>query len=263
MENPRLRTASTKEPYKIGEFPDGFAHIVAGEISARLAVGISDIEGKIWEQIFAKAINAEWRPSNIGLDDILVPSLSAAWGAKTIKNQRPFSVANVRLISGRNSPIYSYNVSDILSHSPDELGSMVIGIWNERVAELYKKYKTLRTVVLIKGENLTQISIFEFQTIRYDPKSYIWQWNKNKNLIGLTPHGDLKFTWQPHGSQFTITETPPDNALNIEIDKPIDVSDKILSTIGFNANHYRIIPKQTRLNSRDRIIDAEMKNDQA
>lgn len=251
IENPRLRSVSVKEPYKIGAFPKDFVHIVAGEISARLAVGITDIEGKVWEQIFAKAIGAEWKPSNVGLDDIIVPSLSAAWGAKTVKNHRPFSVATVRLISGRNSPIYSYQVSDILSHTPAELGSMVIGIWNERVAELYKKYKTLRTVVLIKGENLNQICIFEFPTIRYNPDEYTWEWNKNKNLIGLGNNGDLKFTWQPHGSQFTISESLPENALNIEIDTPMNVSDKILTTIGFNAHHYRVIPRQIPINQQN------------
>lgn len=82
-------------------------------------------------------------------------------GAKTVKNTNPFKAKKIRLISGRNSPTYSYNVSDIKSMPPEELGTLVIEIWNERVAALYQKYKTLRTVVLMKGPNLNQITIFE------------------------------------------------------------------------------------------------------
>lgn len=103
MPGPKLRTVSgVKEPYPLGDFPEGFIHTVAGEISVLLAMGRVDLEGKNWEQIFAKAIGAEWRPSNVGLDDILMENVSAAWGAKTIKNNYPFSARRAKLISGRN-----------------------------------------------------------------------------------------------------------------------------------------------------------------
>ena len=178
MPSPKLRTVSgVKEPYPLGQFPKGFVHIVAGEISAALAIGRTDIEGKDWEQIFAKAIGAEWKPSVVGLDDILMPDISAAWGAKTIKSAHPFTAVNIRLISGRNSPTYSYDVSDIRDHDPSELGTLVVGIWNERVAALYQKYKTLRTVVLMKGPQFKEVSIFEQPTTRYNPKEYEWSWN--------------------------------------------------------------------------------------
>lgn len=245
MPSPKLRTVNgVKEPYPLGTFPEGFVHTVAGEISAALAVGRTEIEGKDWEQIFAKAIRAEWHPSVIGLDDILIPELSAAWGAKTIKSGNPFNATHIRLISGRNSPTYSYDVSDIRAYDPAGLGTLVLGIWNERVAALYQKYKTLRTVVLMKGVELRKISIFEKTTIRFNPQEYSWGWNKNKNLVGKDGDGTPKFTWQPHGSQFTIHETVPDYALNIEIAPPKNIStEKLLETIGFNESCYRIIPR--------------------
>ena len=244
MSNPKLITRGVKEPYPLGEFPEGFAHTVAGELSAAIAIGRTDIEGKDWEKIFAKAINAEWRPSVVGLDDILVPNLSAAWGAKTIKKNNPFTAHNIRLISGRNSPVYSYGVSYIHALAPSELGKKVLEIWNERVAVLYQKYKTLRTVVLVKGSGLKRISIFEKPTIRYNPEEYQWNWNKNKNLVARNDVGNGMFTWQPHGSQFTIHETIPDYALNIEIDVPTGITtEKIFEMIGFNENSYRVIPR--------------------
>lgn len=244
MKNPKLRTVGgVQEPYPIGKFPDGFIHTVAGEISATLAIGRTDIEGKDWEQIFAKAIKAEWHPSVVGLDDILIPELSAAWGAKTVKNNSPFIATNIRLISGRNSPIYSFNVSDIRARDPAELGELVLEIWNERVAALYQKYKTLRTVVLMKGKELRRVSIFEKKTIRFNPKEYEWGWNKNRNLVGKEANGDSKFTWQPHGSQFTIHETVPNNAINLEIKSPKKISTtKLLESIGFDESCYKIVP---------------------
>ena len=46
MPDPRLRTVSgVKEPYPLGEFPKGFVRLIAGQISAALAVGRTDIEG--------------------------------------------------------------------------------------------------------------------------------------------------------------------------------------------------------------------------
>ncbi len=246
MSGPKLRNFSAvKEPYPLGEFPKGFVRTIAGEITALVALGRYDIEGKDWEKIFAKAVGAKWTPSVVGLDDILMPEVSAAWGAKTIKNKKPFTAKKIRLISGRNSPAYSYDVSDVSSLDPNELGALVIGIWNERVAALYQKYKTLRTVVLMKGEKLKEITVFEIPTIRFDPSEYVWAWNKNHNLIGCTAKGEIKFTWQPHGSQFTIHETVPDYALNIEIDPPkhIDTAE-ILKNIGFNESHYRVVPRE-------------------
>jgi hypothetical protein len=240
--DPKLRgKGGVKEPYPLGEFPNGFIHAVASELSVAMATGRTEIEGKDWEQIFAKAIAAEWRPSVVGLDDILVPTLSAAWGAKTIKNDNPFTVRSIRLISGRNSPDYSYGEAAPRDLDAAKLGELVIGIWNERVAALYQKYKTLRTVILIKGPRLEKVSIFEIETIRYNSNEYDWGWNKNNNLVA-TKDGKGKFTWQPHGAQFTIHETVPDYALNIEIDPPhVITTEAILEAIGFKENSYRVV----------------------
>lgn len=247
MKDPKLRTVSgVKEPYPLGKFPKKFEYSVAEQISIAIATGRTDIAGEEWERIFSKAIGATWKPSNVGLDDILVPEISAAWGAKSVKNKKPFSAKVVRLISGRNSLQYSYGIDNAKELEVSRLGSLVLGIWNERVAALYQKYKTLRTVVLLKGEGLRQISIFEIPTIRYNSEEYLWSWNKDGNLLGKTADGRNKFTWQPHGSQFTIHEPIPDYVLNIEIQVPEVISpDKILEMINFSENSYRIISRET------------------
>jgi len=45
------------------------------------------------------------------------------------------------------------------------------------------------------------------------------------------------FTWQPHGSQFTIHENVPQQALIIQIKQPPKLEkDKVLQAIGFDKS---------------------------
>lgn len=99
----------------------------------------------------------------------------------------------------------------------------------------------MRTVVLIKSNNLECLSVFEFETERYDFEQYEWSWNKNNNLIGKEG-GKLRFTWQPHGSQFTINESVPEDALVVKIRKPDKVDkDLLLKGVGFDESWVTIV----------------------
>lgn len=85
--------------------------------------------------------------------------------------------------------------------------------------------------------------VFEFDTIRYGPDLYRFEWNKRMNLEGheksLEKH---KFTWQPGGSQFTIIEDIPEKRLHIFIKKPEKVAkEKILEAVNFDSSWYRIV----------------------
>lgn len=111
-------------------------------------------------------------------------------------------------------------------------------IWNERVTSIREKYKNLRTVVLVKSNDLSQVAVFEFDTIRYDPELFEFAWNKNANLEGYHKGTTEKqFVWQPHGSQFTIIEKVPKNSLILKLKQPeaLDKT-KILDAIGFNKS---------------------------
>ncbi|MEL6720923.1 MAG: hypothetical protein AAFP82_19625, partial [Bacteroidota bacterium] len=70
------------------------------------------------------------------------------------------------------------------------------------------------------------------------PELYEFLWNKNGNLEGYSK--DIfkkKFTWQPHGSQFTITERVPTQTLILRIKKPQKLDkQKVLDTIGFDKS---------------------------
>ena len=203
--------------------------------------GTTRLEGPDWEEIFARLVGAKWKPSNVGLDDIVLEQ--TAWGAKTVKNRRPSTVSKIRLISGRNSPVYSFGDSEISEVDPDKLGEKVLSIWNERVAGIRKLYRHVRTVVLIKSDDLLEAAVFEFETVLYRAKDFWWQWNENNNLEGFQDNNDQHiFTWQPHGSQFTIIEEVPEDRLAIRIKKPPVVDrDDILRAIKFDASWIEII----------------------
>lgn len=234
--HPKLRTVDKSiPPYPLNKFPNDFPYILGKEIVYLLASkGKPVLQGSEWEAIFATCIGAEWKPSNVGLDDVVMGN--TAWGAKTVKANNPKTQKKVRLISGRNSPVYSYGETIDIHHNPNDVGLSVLEIWNERVSAVREKFQNLRTVVLIKSNSLTEVVVFEFDTIRYDPELFTWKWNKNGNLVGFDKFTKIhKFTWQPHGSQFTIIEQIPRDSLLIEIKEPSPLDkEETLKAIGFD-----------------------------
>lgn len=233
---PKLRTVEkAQQLFPLNEFPKDFPFILGKEIVYLLASkGKPMLEGKDWESIFATCIGAEWKPSNVGLDDVILGN--TAWGAKTVKATNPATAKKVRLISGRNSPVYSFGETIDIHADPKAVGVSVLEIWNERVSAIREKFQNLRTVVLVKSNDLTEVVVFEFDTIRYDPELYMWEWNKNGNLIGIEKStSEHRFTWQPHGSQFTIIEVIPEKSPIIKIKQP-EILDKeeILKALGFD-----------------------------
>jgi hypothetical protein len=238
--SPKLRTVNKSiAAYPLNQFNKEFPYILGQEIVYLLASkGRADLEGSEWEQIFAICIGAKWKPSNVGLDDVVLGN--TAWGAKTVKSGvKDFkNLKQVRLISGRNSPVYSYGGTIDTSTDPNIIGEQVLEIWNERVSAIRMKYKNLRTVVLVKSDDLSQVAVFEFDTIRYDPELYDFKWNSRGNLEGFEKNSVTKrFTWQPHGSQFTIHENVPEHTLILKIKPPEKLDkEKILEAIGFEKS---------------------------
>ena len=241
---PRIRSANKYQPpWQLNKFPEDFALAVGSEIIAHVAVDRTGaIEGQTWERMFATAIGAEWKPSNVGLDDIVLKD--CAWGAKTVKASAPFAATSIRLISGRNDPRYSYGYRP---KKVDALGKMVLGIWNKRVSDVRKNYRHVRSVVLIKpgsaAEDWLDFVAFEFDTIPYEPKEFRWEWNKQKNLEGWNLAKDEHwFTWQPHGAQFTIVHEVPNDRLRFQVKKPAALeAAKILKVLAFEKGWVRIV----------------------
>jgi len=242
---PRLRTVDkVKPPYPINKFPESFGFRLGRELIFLLATKSQpSLRGSEWEEIFANSIGADWKPSNVGLDDVVLGN--CAWGAKSVKAKSPSKSKTVRLISGRNSPVYSFGETQVAEVDPNHIGSQVLDIWNERVSSIREKFNQLRTVVLIKSNDLLEVVVFEFETIRFDPELYYWEWNKNGNLVGFDQDAkEHRFTWQPHGSQFTIKEDVPRDALIVKIKSPPKTEKEgLLENIGFKRNWVKVIKR--------------------
>ena len=170
---------------------------------------------------------------------------NCAWGAKTVKGgSHPFGKTEVRLISGRNSPTYSFDrrAMKLDDKGVQNIGDDVLAIWNERVGNLRARYVHMRTVVLIKSLDLAQFVVFETEILIYPPEQYRWKLNKRRNLEGYDRQTDEhKFTWQPHGSQFTLIEKIPTKHLRFSVHRPPNLTAKdVLGQIGFDPSWIKI-----------------------
>ena len=205
-----------------------------------LYIGRKDITGTDWGDAFSDAIGGKHLDSPIGIADVVLEKM--AWSMKTVKNPTPFNCRNVRLISGRCSPDYSYGITD--PHDDiQKTGRAVLGIWNERVNIAQDNYSTVRTSVLVRSNDLLSYCLFEEENHRYRTNDYYWEVNANGNLIGKSLEtNEVCFTWQPHGSQFTIHTKVPENAVRFEIQQPpLLAKENILDTIHFDKSWVRII----------------------
>lgn len=243
MRHPRLRDGKrlqTSEPYPINQLPDDLLVRIGGYLVHLLYVGRKDITGSDWGDAFADAIGGTHLDSPVGIADVVLGKM--AWSMKTVKNGNPFSARTVRLISGRCSPDYSYGITD--PHKDiQKTGTAVLGIWNERINIAQDNYNPLRTSILIRSNDLLTYCIFEEDSHRYATNEYVWEVNANGNLIGRSIEtGDTCFTWQPHGSQFTIHSKVPTNAVKFRIKRPPMLSkEDILNAIHFDNNWVDII----------------------
>lgn len=184
MKHPKLRDGRklvTSELYPINEVPDDVIVNIAGYFAYLLYVGRKDISGNDWGDAFAKAIGGIHLDSPVGIADVVKGKMS--WSMKTVKTKNPLTVKNVRLISGRCSPDYSYGITD--PHEDiEKTGRAVLGIWNERINLALDNYNPVRTLVLVRSEDCLSFCLFEEDIHRYPSNDYVWSVNSNGNLIG-------------------------------------------------------------------------------
>ena len=236
MEHPKLRDShklNARELYPTNKIPDNVVTEIGAHIIYLLALGRKDITGTDWGDTLAMALQAIHLDSPVGIADVVKERM--AWSAKTINTTSPLNIDTVRLISGRCSPDYSYGIAN--PHDDiQKTGRAVLGIWNERINIAQDNYNPIRTSVLIRSNDLSTFTLFEEEVQRYRTSDFIWEVNDNGNLIGKHAEtGVTKFTWQPHGSQFTIHTKVPANAIKFKIRKPPRIEkENILKSIAFD-----------------------------
>ena len=242
MNRPRLRDSNKLtelDLYPLNRFPEDIVKSIGAYLVYLLYIGRKDITGTDWGDAFADAIKGTHLDSPVGIADVVLGK--QCWSMKTVKNDRPFRCTNIRLISGRCSPDYSYGITD--PHEDiQKTGEAVLGIWNERVNIATDHYSQVRTGVLVRSSDMLSYCLFEEDTGRYRTSDYHWDVNKNGNLIGKDNDGKIRFTWQPHGSQFTIHVEVPEDATRFTIKEPPKLNkDAVLKSIQFDESWVNII----------------------
>lgn len=205
-------------PYPLGEIPASVAIGIGSQLVHRIAVGHFDIEGNDFGGMFAESISGIHRSSPLGIADV-VWNDSCAWSVKTIKADKPFKQSRIRLISGRNSPDYSHSISD-LHADIQATGRAVLEIWNARVNEALAQYDDLRIFVMIRNLHGLEFVLMEHEAHRFNPADFQWKKNNRGNLEGYKIDSGIHcFTWQFHGSQFTIIDNVPSSSYRFRITK--------------------------------------------
>ena len=238
MEEPRLRKARYRldVPYNFGEIPDSVLKALAKLLVYRKAMGLGDISGNDFGDMFAEAIQGEHYSSPVGIVDVAYGS--CGWSVKTVKKSDPHSVTSTRLISGRNSPDYSYGISNPRA-DVGRTGEAVLSIWNRRVEESLERFNQLRTVVLIRNFDRLSFLIYEKETVHFLPEDYVWSVNNRGNFeANEVTTGKRRFVWQPHGSQFTIIDSVPDVARPFHVVHNVEALDidDLLSLIDYDES---------------------------
>ena len=249
---PKVRTRSgheKREPYPLNGFPRGIIEGLGQRLIHRKAVGQTDISGDDFCRIFAETIGGVSLDSPLGVADVIWEN--CCWSAKTVKNGTPhqFEVGRendkrpkrVRLISGRNSPIYSANITDFFADI-QATGKAVISIYNSRINEARGQYSDLRLLVFLRNMQSQEFTIFERPINEYALDDYVWQRNKDDNLEGYLGEEHV-FTWQPHGSQFTIILPVPKTATRFRITQQIPQiqMDDVLNAIEYKPEMIQIL----------------------
>jgi len=242
MKKPKLRDNKHIDAsvYQIGQIPRDIVKKIGAGIVFALHTGSKDISGDMWGDIFANAIGGEHLARPVGISDVVTSSV--AWSAKTVKQTNPFSTTKVRLISGRNSPDFSYGIED--PHDDiQKTGDAVLGIWNGRVDIALAKFKVVRVIVLIRNNDCSEFVLYEEYLEHFKIDDFIWRENEQNNFEGIEKHSDNKmFTWQPHGSQFTIHSEVPSSAVKFRIKRPpVLTQENALKNIGFDESWIEIL----------------------
>ncbi len=243
IDDTRLRgnKARLHGPWPLGSFPRNVVVAIGKQLVHRMAIGHSDITGDDSGTIFANAIQGTHRESPLGIADVLLNG--NAWSVKTIKAAKPFEQTVVRLISGRNSADYSLGVEN--PHADiNATGKAILSIWNARVNESLGEHDDLRIAIFIRNMEAKEFVIFEEAATRYAGDDYRWEKNNRGNFEGYEKStGEHKFTWQPHGSQFTIKRHVPGSAIKFIINKnPLLIEEEhVLRLAKFNDNWVEIV----------------------
>lgn len=138
--------------------------------------------------------------------------------------------------------MYSFGNEDYFS-DVQETGDQILQIWNARVEEATQQYPQLRTIVLIRDMETLRFKVFEQPTVQFDTSEYEWTLNSRNNFVGHSRNSERHtFTWQPHGSQFTILRQVSASARSFQVKKPDALDpEQTLRTLGYSDSWVKFL----------------------
>lgn len=240
---PAVKTRDGKpkhEPYPLNEFTEDVIQSIAKRIVYLKAVGRRDMSGDEFDHIFAESITGRSFGRPLGIADVAWSK--CCWSVKTIKGKKPHTQKKVRLICGRNNPNYSADIENPYDDIA-QTGRAVLEIYNQRIDTAKSDYDDLRMLVLVRNMETLEFTIYERPITPFVPANYRWKLNKKRNFQGYDGETHV-FTWQPHGSQFTILEPIPASATRFRIKKNpgmIEMED-VLQSMKYEPNWVEILP---------------------
>ena len=98
-------------------------------------------------------------------------------------------------------------------------------------------------IVLVRNYDCSEFVVYEELLEHFVINDYEWRENSQSNFEGFEKSTNKKvFTWQPHGSQFTIHSTIPDNAIKFKVHRPpVQTQESALKNIGFDESWIEIM----------------------
>lgn len=228
------------QPYPLNNFTPAVIQSIAKRVVHLKAVGKADMTGDEFSRIFADSISGMSHTKPLGIADVAWNG--CCWSVKTVKSNDPHTQEKVRLISGRNNPNYSAGISDPYADIA-KTGATVLQIYNQRIETAKYDHDDLRMVVLIRNMTTLDFTIYERPIERYLPDDYEWKRNDKGNLQGYYHGVKHVFTWQPHGSQFTILDPVPSGATRFRIKNHPDLieMEHVLRLIRYNPDWVEIL----------------------
>lgn len=220
---PRLRGSSGASlgPWPIGQIPRDKIIKLGRLLTLHLAKEQTDLSGDGFSKMLSASIDGLHTGKPVGIADMALNG--TAWSVKTVKAARPFKTKKVRLISGRNSPDYSFEIEN--PHDDiQRTGAAVLNIWNSRLDKTRSEHDDVRVMVLVRNMETKEFLLFEEELTRYAAADYEWSYTKGKNLQGRRKSDDKHcFTWQFHGGQFTVIRDIPGSRKHFRINRNIPI----------------------------------------
>ncbi len=110
-------------------------------------------------------------------------------------------------------------------------------VYNSLINEALKQHNDVQLLVFVHNLFLQEFTVYERALVPIPVNNIQWTKNKNHNLEGREGERHT-FTWQPHGSQFTILENLPHGATKFGISKhPQQLKNQdVLNAVGFGPD---------------------------